>query len=49
MEILITGIIVLLAIYILVRQSKKKLKGGGCQGCSGSCPGCNIKKDEHKK
>ncbi|WP_235700097.1 FeoB-associated Cys-rich membrane protein [Clostridium senegalense] len=46
MEIVITAGIVVVALYILIKQGKKKLKDGGCSGCNGSCQGCNIKKKD---
>lgn len=48
MEIFITVLIAFLAIFILARSTKKKIKGGGCDcgSCSSHCPVYEEKKSK---
>lgn len=50
MEIIITGIIVVFAIFILVRSAKKKASGQcDCGSCSSHCPMYKEKQDDKSK
>lgn len=47
-EIIVTGIIIVLAVLILVKQFKKKIKGE-CSSCSGNCSCCSSHKTNDNK
>ena len=41
--------IILIPLFLLFKNIKKEVKGGGCAGCSENCSSCHINDIDKKK